>query len=305
MQPISNRPGGSSRVPGLDHRDQPVAGKRVAGHRPVARLENVQGELAAREEQGAGEREDGHAKERAFASAEQDRREAAALRAGPGILEPDRLEDLQQPLARRALVPLAVAGDAFEQLVGGGVAVAGGDQRAGKVDPRLMIVGIGGDPRLELGRVAGRRRLGQRQRRAGAGDRRVLRRPSRADSRASRAPRRSARRRSARGRGRRSPRDAPAPSRRSAGRCWRRARHRPRPAPARPSRSAARSRPRAACASPWTGSCARIWSSAAGQLAFGARRRRDRRPAGPGRSRRRSGSTGCGTGPRSISPRRH
>jgi hypothetical protein len=58
------------------------------------------------------------------ASGEEDRRQPPALRARPGILEPDHLQQLEQPLARRALVPVAVAADDLEQLVGGAVAVA-------------------------------------------------------------------------------------------------------------------------------------------------------------------------------------
>ena len=173
-QPISNRAGGSSRILGLDHRDQPVAGERVANHRPVARLEDMQRKLGAREEQCAREREDRDAKQRGFHQPNRIAESRAALRTRPGIFEPDRLENLQQPLARRALVPVAVAPDAFEQLRGGAVAVAARHQRAGEVEPRLVIVGIARDPGLELGAVGGGRGVGQRQRRAGAGDRRVV-----------------------------------------------------------------------------------------------------------------------------------
>src|SRR6185295_19718506 len=65
--------------------------------------------------------------------AEQDRGQAPALRPGPRIFEADRFEELEQPLARRALVPLAVAPDAVEQLVGGGVALAPRRIDAGKL----------------------------------------------------------------------------------------------------------------------------------------------------------------------------
>src|SRR4051812_14091293 len=107
-------------------------------------------------------------------SAEQDGGEAAALRPGPGILDADRFEQLEQPLARRALVPLAVARDAVEQLVRCAVAVAARRQDAGKLVARLEIVRIRCDPRLERGRIARGRNLGERQRRAGAGDCGVL-----------------------------------------------------------------------------------------------------------------------------------
>src|SRR5436305_9848192 len=75
---------------------------------------------------------------------QQDRGEPPPLRPGPGIFEPDRLDQLQQPLARRALVPVPVAGDAVEQLVGGGVAGAACGEDAGELVARLEIVGIGG-----------------------------------------------------------------------------------------------------------------------------------------------------------------
>src|SRR6185503_4800969 len=101
---------------------------------------------------------------------EQDRRQAPPLRARPGIFEADRLQYLEQPLARRALVPVAVAADTLQELAGGALAVALRHQRAGQIEPRRMVVGIGGDPRFERARLlAGGRRLGERQSRAGAG----------------------------------------------------------------------------------------------------------------------------------------
>src|SRR6185503_15793253 len=103
-------------------------------------------------------------------SAEESRGEATALLPGPGILEADRFEQLEQPLARRALVPLAVAPDAVEQLVGGGVAIAARGENAGELVARLQIVRVGGDPRLERRGVAGGGDLGERQGGAGAGD---------------------------------------------------------------------------------------------------------------------------------------
>ena len=46
----------------LDHGDSAVARHRVLDHRPIALLENVQRQLGAREQDGAGEREQGHAR---------------------------------------------------------------------------------------------------------------------------------------------------------------------------------------------------------------------------------------------------
>src|SRR3546814_525779 len=72
----------------------------------------------------------------ALPSGEENRREAAPLLRDPGILEPDHFEELEQPLARGALVPVAVAADDLEPLVGGGVAVALIHQGAGKLVAR-------------------------------------------------------------------------------------------------------------------------------------------------------------------------
>src|SRR4029077_9406779 len=46
------------RIAGLDHADQTLAGKCVARHRQIARLENVQRQPAAGGQQNAGQRED-------------------------------------------------------------------------------------------------------------------------------------------------------------------------------------------------------------------------------------------------------
>ena len=163
-------------IPGLDHGDQPVAGERVADHRPIAGSKMcsgswLRGKSRAPASGKIGTRRSalGHQPNRI---AESRRRWAPAQ----GSSRPDRLEDLEQPLARRALVPFAVAGDAFEQLVGGAVAVALRHQRAGQVDPRLhgRPGRVRSAPRARPCRAAGRG-LGQRQRGAGAGDRRVLR----------------------------------------------------------------------------------------------------------------------------------
>src|SRR5687767_5368605 len=59
------------------------------------------------------------------ASREQKRRQPPPLGARPRVLEPLRLEQLQEALVGRALVPVALAADDLEQGVGGAVAVAG------------------------------------------------------------------------------------------------------------------------------------------------------------------------------------
>src|SRR5688572_27463689 len=82
-------------------------------------------------------------------SGEEERGEPAALCRRPGILQADHLEQLQQPLARRRIVPFAVARHDLEQLVGGAVTVAARHQYAGKLEAGLVIVGIGGDSRVE------------------------------------------------------------------------------------------------------------------------------------------------------------
>ena len=66
---------------GLDHRDPAGAVDRVAHHLAVARLENVQGELGAREQDRARQREQRDAK--AFGSCEEQGRQPPPLRARP------------------------------------------------------------------------------------------------------------------------------------------------------------------------------------------------------------------------------
>ena len=49
---------GNPRIAGLHHADQPFAGERIAGHRQIARLEDVERQPAARQQQHAGQRKD-------------------------------------------------------------------------------------------------------------------------------------------------------------------------------------------------------------------------------------------------------
>src|SRR3546814_20433874 len=55
------------------------------------------------------------------------------------------LEQLQQPVARRTLVPCAVAPDDLEQRIGRGVAVATRHMSGGKGKTLFMVVRAGGD----------------------------------------------------------------------------------------------------------------------------------------------------------------
>src|SRR5205823_2628373 len=85
----------------------------------------------------------------AAGSCEEHSRQPAPLSARPGIFEPLRFEELEEALARGAVVPLAVAADDLEQGVGAAVAVSGGHLRRSELKPGLVIVGIGGQPLLK------------------------------------------------------------------------------------------------------------------------------------------------------------
>src|SRR3546814_13694669 len=57
-------------------------------------------------------------------SSEQDRRQSSPLRRNPRIFEPGHFEQFEQPVARGALVTVALGGDDGEQVVGRALAVA-------------------------------------------------------------------------------------------------------------------------------------------------------------------------------------
>ena len=124
---------------GLDHADQavPVA-QRVVDHRQIARLENIERHLPARQQQRARQRkhrDDVRQVDRPaisgvhrhrftpqlpFAAAHHENRSddkplAAVKRRLVGGAP--RLEELHQLLARRVVVPFAVALDDFEQMI--------------------------------------------------------------------------------------------------------------------------------------------------------------------------------------------
>ena len=86
------------------------------------------------------------------------------------------LDQLEQALACRALVPFTVAADNVEQRVGGGIPVARRHLRSRKLEARIDVVGIGRDPLFEIGRVALGRCVREFERRAGPAHFCVIRR---------------------------------------------------------------------------------------------------------------------------------
>ena len=76
---------------------------------------------------------------------EPDRRQLAAGGDGGLVHQAPGLEKLQQLLARRGVVPGAVAPDDREQFVGRLVALAFGVERDRQIEACLMIVRIGGE----------------------------------------------------------------------------------------------------------------------------------------------------------------
>ena len=215
MQPISNRAGGSLAV--LAAGSSRSAGRWRARRGPspgsaARRCAAAAGCAERARPRRAGRSARGGARRSISRTGSPDSRRRCA--AAQGSSSPTASSICSSRLARRAFVPFAVAADDFEQLVGGGVAVARGHQRAGKLVARLDDRRDRRATRASSSAcLAGRRDLGQRQRRAGAGDRRVL-----VDLLGQIVERGArlvdlGRRRSARGRGRKSPRDARAPSR--------------------------------------------------------------------------------------------
>jgi len=81
---------------------------------------------------------------------EEDRGETAARRQGQRVRRPHRLEELDELLARRLLVPLAIALDDVEQLVDRLLALTDGEEGGGEVEARLVILGVGGEAGAQL-----------------------------------------------------------------------------------------------------------------------------------------------------------
>ena len=61
--------------------------------------------------------------------------------------------------ARRVIVPFAVALDDFDEMIGGGGALAARIERDSEIVARLMVGRIGGDPGFQFGNRADRLRL--------------------------------------------------------------------------------------------------------------------------------------------------
>src|SRR6266404_9616990 len=81
---------------------------------------------------------------------EEDRRQPPPRRQRQRIGRPHRLEELDELLARRLLVPLACPLDDLQELVDRRLALAGGEQRGGEVKTGLMVVGIRRQPRAQF-----------------------------------------------------------------------------------------------------------------------------------------------------------
>src|SRR5665213_1058048 len=106
------------------------------------------------------------------ASREHQRGEAAPRRHGQRVGRSHDLEELDELLARRLLVPGAVPAVEGQQLVDALFALAGAEERRREFEPRLMVVAVGGESGTELVGLAHRlhRLLGKLQRRVRGGD---------------------------------------------------------------------------------------------------------------------------------------
>src|SRR5260221_5049643 len=81
---------------------------------------------------------------------EEDRRQSPPRRQRQRIGRSHRLEELDELLARRLLVPFARPLDDVEELVDRRLAFAGGEQRSGEIETGLMVVGVRRQPRAQL-----------------------------------------------------------------------------------------------------------------------------------------------------------
>src|SRR5262245_28824877 len=84
------------------------------------------------------------------ALAEEQRGEAPPRRDGQRIGRTHGLEELDELLAPGLLVPLAVEPHQLEQLVDRLLAAAAGEERAGELEPRLVILGVLRQARAQL-----------------------------------------------------------------------------------------------------------------------------------------------------------
>ena len=258
----------------LDHADHLVGLHRVADHLQVARLEDVERQVAARQQQGAAQREDREAARagwrRARASAEPQLNSTEDSIRRPfsvaGCLGPSASKNLTSCLRAWSSSQLAVALDDLDQLLHRRLDLPAQEQHRGELVAGLVIVGVAprdapaapaGSPSSPASSASVRAALR-------AGDRGVARRPPWAPRPAARAHRRTCARRSGSGRGRRSPRAGPGPRRGAAGRAGRRCgcrRAPPHPGPPRAAPSPLRRRPapptsRSISALIWLSGCA-------------------------------------------------
>ena len=127
-------------TPRLDHRNPPVACERIAHQRAVARLEHVQRQLQAGEQDRSCQREDRKAQ---CGSAEQDFGQATTGSDHPRVFQADCLEDLQQLGAGCALVPFAVPPHDLDEVIDGAASVTLAGEVHGKIETGLEIVRTG------------------------------------------------------------------------------------------------------------------------------------------------------------------
>src|SRR5678816_1986716 len=101
-------------------------------------------------------------------SGEEQRREALPAGDRRRVLDAPRLEELHELLARRLLVPAAIAPDDLQQLVGRAGTVALTVQHHGEIEAGLVVVRVGLETASEVGRRAELLRLrGKLERGAG------------------------------------------------------------------------------------------------------------------------------------------
>src|SRR5215217_2282462 len=108
-------------------------------------------------------------------SGEQHRRQSSPPEHRHVVGRPPGLEELDELLARRLVVPAALAPDDVDQRIDRLLAAAAGVERQGEIEAGLMVERVRLEPALELAGVAERGRLlSELDRGAGAGDRRVV-----------------------------------------------------------------------------------------------------------------------------------
>src|SRR5467141_3616493 len=91
---------------------------------------------------------------------------------GQRIGRPHRLEEFDELLACRLLVPLAVALEQTQEFIDRRLAIAAAEECGGELETRLVIIGIGRQPGAQLARPGHRllRLLGELERRTRRAD---------------------------------------------------------------------------------------------------------------------------------------